>query len=171
MKILSWLWKAIGPRRIGLVVMCVYAAWLVFFYHYHWVDGINLLIHQAGHLFFALLGGRESAVGVAGGPFLQLAIPVALALRLWRRGESVPAAVCGLWSAESLMYTAEYLADANRLALPLVGGHAHDWRLLLERAGALESAEEIGLALHILASLAAAGAVWRTIRLESDSGG
>ncbi len=165
MKILSYLWKTIGPRRVGLVVMCVYTAWLVLFYSYHWVDGINLLIHEAGHVVFSLFG---ETLGVLAGPVLQLAVPFFITFRLWRRGESVPAAVCALWSAESLMYTAEYMADANRLALPLIGGHPHDWRLLLERAGALESAEEIGLALHLLASAAAVAAVWWTIRLESE---
>ena len=164
MKILSYLWKTVGPRRVGLVVMCVYAAWLVFFYRYHWVDGINLLIHEAGHLVFSLFG---ETLGVLAGPLLQLAVPLYITFRLWRRGEAVPAAVSALWSAESLMYTAEYMADANRLALPLIGGHPHDWRLLLDRAGALESAEEIGLALHLLASAAALGAVWWTIRHEN----
>lgn len=166
MKILSYLWKTIGPRRVALVVMCVYAAWLVLFYRYHWVDGINLLIHEAGHLVFSLFG---ETLGVLAGPALQLAVPCFIAFRLWRRGEAVPAAVSALWSAESLMYTAEYMADANRLALPLIGGHPHDWRMLLDRAGALESAEEIGLALHVLASAAALGAVWWTIRHESGA--
>jgi len=165
-KILSYLWKTVGPRRVGLVVMCVYAAWLVFFYRYHWVDGINLLIHEAGHLVFSLFG---ETLGVLAGPALQLAVPFYITFRLWRRGEAVPAAVSALWSAESLMYTAEYMADANRLALPLIGGHPHDWRLLLDRAGALESAEEIGFALHVLASAAALGAVWWTIRQESEA--
>ena len=67
------------------------------------------------------------------------------------------------------MYTAEYMADANRLALPLIGDHRHDWRQRLERAGALDSAEEIGLTLHLLASAAALGAVWWTICLEANS--
>lgn len=165
MKILSWLWKTLGPRRVGLVVMCVYAAWLVFFYRYHWVDGINLLTHEAGHVIFSLFG---ETVGLLAGPALQLAVPFYITFLLWRRGESVPAAVSALWSAESLMYTAEYLADANRRALPLTGDHPHDWHLLLDRAGALGSAEEIGLALHLIASAAAIAAVWWTIRLESS---
>ena len=172
MKILSYLWKAIGPRRVGLVVMCVYAAWLVLFYRYHWVDGINRLVHEVGHVVcspLARISAGGQTLAVLAGPLLQLAVPFYITFRLWRRGEGIPAAVCALWSAESLMYTAEYMADANRLALPLIGGHPHDWRTLLERAGALESAEEMGLALHLLASAAAVGIVWRTIRLEARS--
>lgn len=166
MKILSWIWKTIGPRRVGLVVMCVYAAWLVFFYRYHWVDGINLLIHQAGHVVFSVFGDTPALLA---GPVLQLAVPLFITYRLWRRGESLAAAVAALWSAESLMYTAEYMADANRLALPLTPGHPHDWHLLLDRAGLLASAEEIGLALHLVASVAAAAIVWHAIRLEARS--
>ena len=170
MKILSWLWKTIGPRRVGLVVMCVYAAWLVFFYRYHWVDGINLLIHEAGHIIFsplAWLGGTGETLGLLAGPVLQLAVPLFVAYRLWRRGESLPASVAALWSAESLMYTAEYMADANRLVLPLTSDHPHDWHLLLDRAGLLGSAEQLGLALHLLASAAVAAIVWHTVRLET----
>ncbi|WP_419163480.1 hypothetical protein [Candidatus Palauibacter sp.] len=87
-----------------------------------------------------------------GGPFLQLAVPFFITFRLWRRGEAVPAAVGVLWSAESV-----------------IGDHRHDWRQRLERAGALDSAEEIGLTLHLLASAAALGAVWWTICLEANS--
>ena len=168
----------------------MYAAWLVFFYRYHWVDGINLLIHEAGHLIFSplarLSGGGEIPVGlgaapagpsetvpglgetltVLGGPLLQLAVPLFITHRLWRRGESTPAAVAALWSAESLMHTAEYMSDANRLALPPLGAHPNDWTLLLHRAGALDAAEEIGLALHLLASAAIAAIVWHTLRHE-----
>ena len=171
MKVLSWIWKMIGPRRVGLVAMCVYAAWLVFFYRYHWVDGINLLIHEAGRLVFSPLarvstGGETLAV--LAGPLLQIAVPLYITYRLWRRGESTPAAVSALWSAESLMYAAESMADANRLPLPVIGDHSNDWRLLLDRAGALESAEQIALALHLLASAAAVAATWWAIRLEAE---
>ncbi len=171
MKILSWVWKTIGPRRVGLVVMCVYAAWLVFFYRYHWVDGINLLIHEAGRVVFsplARLSAGGETLAVLAGPALQLAVPLYITFRLWRRGEAIPAAVGALWSAESLMYAAESMADANRLALPVIGDHSNNWRLLLDRAGAVESAEQIGLALHLLASIVAVAAVWRTIRLEAE---
>ena len=68
------------------------------------------------------------------------------------------------------MYTAEYMADANQVALPPIGDHANDWHWLLDRAGALGSAEEIGLVLHLLASIATVSAAWWMIRLEVAAG-
>lgn len=72
-------------------------------------------------------------------------------------------------ASESLMHTGEYMADANALALPLVDGHLHDWRWLFERAGVLPAAEEIGLAVHVLASLAALTAVWLGARVTMSA--
>ena len=57
----------------------------------------------------------------------------------------------GVWFAESLMNTARYLGDAQAMALPLVGGHIHDWNWLLSRWGVLSSCESIATALHVFA--------------------
>ena len=166
MKILTWILKTLGPRRIALCFMAVYAFWLVVAYRYHFVDNVNLLIHEAGHLVFSPFG---ETLGMLGGTVLQLFFPLAFVGYFWKRTQRFEAAVCGLWSAESFMYTAEYMADANALALPLVGGHIHDWRWFFERRGVLESAEEIGLALHVIASLAAIVIVWAAARAETAS--
>lgn len=165
MKILRWILKSVGPRRIGLVLMGVYAAWLVLLYRYHFIDNINLLIHEAGHLLLGFFGELPSMLG---GTVLQLAFPVAFVVHFWRRRQRLEAAVCSLWSAESLMYTAVYMGDANRLELPLIGGHIHDWRWMFERAGVLDSAEEIALAVRAAASMLAVAAVWYAVRLETS---
>jgi hypothetical protein len=95
---------------------------------------------------------------VLGGTIGQLFFPSALALRFARRGERFEAAVCVLWLGESLMYAAAYLGDAKAQALPLVGGHIHDWAFLLARAGLLEQSTAISRALHLAASLVVTGA-------------
>lgn len=168
MKILRWILKTIGPRRVGLVLMGVYAAWLVLLYRYHFIDNINLLIHEAGHLVSAPFG---EVLGMLGGTILQLGFPLAFVAYFWRRAQRFEAAVCGLWSAESLMYTAEYMSDANARVLPLVGGHLHDWRWLFERQGVLDAAEEIGLTVHVIASVAAIAIVWGATRAEIRGSG
>jgi hypothetical protein len=146
-----------GLRRIVVVALAVYVAWLAFGYRYHFLDGVNLLIHEAGHVVFSPLG---QTISVAGGTILQLLFPLAFVAHFWRRGQQFGAAVCGVWASESLMYTARYLGDAQAQELPLIGGHIHDWNYLLGQAGLLESASGLGTGLHILASLAAISFVW-----------
>lgn len=153
--------RARRGRVLLVIALAIYVAWLVVAYRYHFLDGVNLLVHEAGHLFFTPLGRTAHMLG---GTLLQLAVPAGFVFSFAARGQRFEAAVCGVWAAESLMYTGEYMADANALALPLVGGHLHDWRWLFERAGVLPAAEEIGLAVHVLAGLAAITAVWLAAR-------
>ena len=130
-------------------------AWLVFGYEYHFIDGVNLAFHEAGHLFFSFFG---QTIQFLGGTIGQLFFPAACCVHFIRREQSVEAAICCIWFAESLMYTARYLADAQALALPLVGGQIHDWNWLLSRAGLLGHCETIGTLLHVLASMVAIAA-------------
>lgn len=146
-----------GPRRIIVLALGGYVAWLAFGYRYHFLDGVNLLIHEAGHVVFGSMG---QTMAVVGGTILQLVFPLAFAYYFWRRGRRFEAAVCGVWASESLMYTARYLGDARAQDLPLIGGHIHDWNYLLGQAGLLERAEVLGMSLHMVASLVAIVCVW-----------
>ena len=148
-------------RTAVVALLAVYVCWLVVAYRYHFLDGVNLLVYEAGHLVLAPFGQTLSMLG---GTLLQLAFPLAFVVYFARRAQRFEAAVCGVWAAESGMYTATYMADANALALPLVGGHLHDWRWLFQRAGILDAAEEIGIGVHALASLGAIVAVWAAAR-------
>ena len=49
--------------------------WLVFDYEYHFLDGVNLAFHEAGHLFFAFFG---QTLQFLGGTLGQLLFPLAL---------------------------------------------------------------------------------------------
>ncbi len=142
-------------------LLAVYVVWLAFAYRYHFIDGVNLLVHEAGHVLFGFFG---EVLGTLGGTLLQLLFPIAFVVYFARWGQRFEAAVCGVWAAESGMYTAEYIADAQLQALPLVGGHIHDWHWLLSRAGILGWCEEIGLGLHLLSSLVAITCVWLVAR-------
>ncbi len=149
-------WKT-GLRRAVAGALGLYVVWLMFGYRYHFVDGVNLLIHEAGHVVFSPLG---ETMAVAGGTILQLAFPLAFVVYFFSRFQKYEAAICGVWASESLMYTATYMGDARAQELPLVGGHLHDWNYLLGRAGLLERAEGLGTLIHVIASLAAIVCVW-----------
>jgi hypothetical protein len=145
-------------KRLLVLAAVPYVAWLVFAYEYHFLDGVNLAFHEAGHLFFSFFG---RTLQLLGGTLGQLFFPVACCVHFLRGRQDVEAALCGVWFAESLMYAATYMADARAQALPLVGGHIHDWHWLLSRAGLLSHSETLGSLLHGVASgLAIAALAW-----------
>lgn len=145
-----------SPATLGrwglLAVLVPYVLWLIFAYRYHFLDGVNLLLHEAGHVIFMVFGQTAHFLG---GTLGQLLFPVGFVAYFLRRGQRFEAIVVGIWFTESLMYTAEYISDARAMALPLVGGHIHDWNWLLARWGVLRHAETIGGSVHAAASIAA----------------
>ncbi|GJM23127.1 MAG: hypothetical protein DHS20C15_30420 [Planctomycetota bacterium] len=146
-------------RLLASVALLTYSAWLMAAYDFHFLDHVNLAIHEAGHMVFSSFGNTLHALG---GTILQLAAPLAFAINFVLRGRRFDAWVCVFWFGESLMYTAWYLADAYLMALPLVGGERHDWNFLLSRWGLVAEAQTIGGVLHWIAGgitlLAALGA-------------
>lgn len=100
------------------------------------LDGVDLAIHEAGHLVFAPFG---EWMGFLGGTLLQLVLPIAFTARFFRRGEPFAASVCMWWLAQNCWNISVYIGDARTQELPLVGGGEHDWTYLLGDAGLLES--------------------------------
>jgi hypothetical protein len=139
-------------QRALVVALVPYVLWLTFGYHYHFLDGANLLFHEGGHVVFFMFG---QTLYMLGGTIGQLFFPAACAFHLYRQGRVFEAWICGLWLCESTMYMAEYLGDAKAMALPLVGGDTHDWNWLLGRVGLVDWCRPISFAIHALASLGA----------------
>ncbi|MAG33676.1 MAG: hypothetical protein CL908_22590 [Deltaproteobacteria bacterium] len=149
-------------KRTFLVIVLAYVGWLAFAYEYHFLDGVNLLFHEAGHLFLSFLG---PTLHFLGGTIGQLFFPVACAVHFLQAGKHFEAWLMGVWLAESLMNTARYLGDAEAQSLPLIGGHIHDWNWLLTRWGVLSSCESIAISLHLSAvglAVACVFAAWRS---------
>ena len=143
-------------QRIAVLALLPYALWLIYAYEYHFLDGVNLALHEGGHLVFAFFG---QTLHVLGGTLVQLFFPAACLFHFAQRGERFEASLMALWLAESAMYTARYLGDARAQQLPLVGGHIHDFHWLLSHVGLLEWCEQISRVLHGGASLLALGAL------------
>jgi hypothetical protein len=145
---------ALTARWGLLALMLPYVTWLVFAYEYHFLDGANLLLHEGGHVLFSLFGDTAQALG---GTFGQLLFPIAFVAYFAHRGQRFEAFVVGVWLSESVMNVARYLGDAKIQALPLVGGHIHDWNWLLTRWGRLDDAAGLGRDVHVLGSFLAVG--------------
>lgn len=135
---------------------------------YRWLDSLDLAIHETGHLVFAF-GGET--LHLLGGTLMQLIVPVAFVVALWRTGDRHGATVPLWWVGQNCWNISVYIRDARTQALPLVGGGEHDWALLLDQWGWLERDQGIGGAVYfvgVLLYLTAVVAGWRLLWPPSD---
>ena len=105
------------------------------------LDYVNLLIHEAGHMFFSWAG---YTMMILGGTLGELLVPLLCsAYFAWQR-ETIGAAFCSFWFFENFPYIGTYMADARAEALPLVGSGEHDWNILFGQWGLLSQDRAIG---------------------------
>jgi hypothetical protein len=133
------------------------------------MDGVFVPIHEGGHLIFRVFG---EFLCVAGGTFMQLCVPFALACSFaWRR-EAQGVAFCLFFMFEQFFPIATYMADARRLDLPLLTvGDAeyviHDWEYLFGRFHVLQYDTTIASAMRTMGWLGMLGVclwlVWRGV--------
>ncbi|HLV95173.1 MAG TPA: hypothetical protein VKS44_08265 [Candidatus Acidoferrales bacterium] len=126
-------------------------AWLLFYglFLYQAARGTGLLllmdtvfvpIHEGGHLLFHYFG---TTIGVAGGTFLQLFVPFALAAYFVYYRETQAVAFCTFFFFEHFLPIATYMADARAQQLPLltVGDSSyviHDWNYMFTKLDILQ---------------------------------
>lgn len=135
-------------KLIFSLALLPYALWLMIDYQYHFIDGANLLIHEAGHFLFNFFGNHF--LMIAGGTIFQLAVPVMFAVHLYLDRDRYGSGLCIFWTGESLIYCAVYVGDALAHKLPLWGGGKHDWSYMLEKVGLLAWCREISMFVHIV---------------------
>ena len=112
---------------------------------FHVLDRVNLIAHEAGHLFFGWFG---EFIMVLGGTIGQLFVPAALTGYFYLRREFFSAAVTFFWVGQNFLNISVYAKDAQAMALPLVsigGGDAvHDWHYILTKVGLLRWDQAVG---------------------------
>lgn len=125
---------------------------------WHLIDGVNLLIHEAGHVVFRPLG---EFLMIAGGSLLQVIIPAAFVVYFLRHEKPYSAALLLFWVGESLLNVSVYAGDALAMQLPLLGGQdsIHDWNYLLSRMGWLAAAPKIAGLIRLVGTLVIVGGV------------
>lgn len=113
---------------------------------WHFLDNVNLPIHETGHLVFAWGGEMFTALG---GTLFQLILPLLFAWSFHRRGDATGTGAMLWWAGQNCLYIARYIADAPVQELPLVGGGEHDWAFLLANWGVLHRADAIARAVRL----------------------
>ncbi len=131
------------PKLIFACVAGLYFLWCAWNpYEWHLIDGVNLLIHEAGHLFFRPLG---EFMMIAGGSLFQVIMPAIFVGYFVRQKNYYSAAMVLFWVGESILNVSVYAGDSLALQLPLLGGEdsIHDWNYMLGQMGMLKSTPKI----------------------------
>lgn len=110
---------------------------------YTWIDNVDLIIHEAGHLFFFFFG---KFIYTLGGTLMQLIIPGILVHYFHRHEYRTGTQVSLLWMGQNFVNISVYAADARARRLPLLGGKSvyHDWNYMLDKLGLLQYDAEVG---------------------------
>lgn len=96
---------------------------------------IDLVFHEAGHVFFLFFG---SLIHALGGTLMQIIIPTTLAGYFILRREFYSASVLTWWLGENFVNISVYIKDARARQLNLIGGGGHDWAYILGKLNLLE---------------------------------
>lgn len=115
----------------------------------HFIDAVNLVIHEAGHSVFAFFG---TFIHIAGGTIMQLLVPALFVGYFWHRHDYYAAGMVLYWVGQNLMNISVYARDAMIMQLPLLGGDSvgHDWNNMLSMVNLLPQAEVFAQTILIL---------------------
>ncbi len=131
------------------------------------IDGVNLVIHEAGHLVFRPFG---EFIAIAGGSLFQVIVPTVFAGYFYFNHKPYSCALVLFWAGESLLNVSVYAADSVAMQLPLLGGDnsIHDWNYMLDHLGLLRQTAGIAFFIRALGTLtiifAAAWAIYSALR-------
>jgi hypothetical protein len=110
---------------------------------YGLIDNADLVIHEAGHIFFFFFG---RFICSAGGTLMQILLPSLIAWYFLKNNYRTGLQFSLLWLGQNFIYISVYAADAVVKRLPLLGGNkaGHDWAYMLGELNLLSYAEETG---------------------------
>ena len=149
------------PKKIITVLFAIYAVWcLIHPADWHFIDTVNLFIHEGGHFVFMPFG---MFLYILGGSLMQILMPFLFVIYFYYQQQYASSAVCLFWMGESVLNVAVYAGDAVRMQLSLLFGDdsIHDWNWLLIYTGQLHHTIGIAFAIKLIGLLlVTASIVW-----------
>ncbi len=142
--------KFINPFKIILVIII---SWYMYYYtntisEWHFIDNVNLIFHEAGHIVFIMFG---DLIRTLGGGLMQIIIPSVFSFYFFKNKNNFSASLLLFWLGQNLLNISVYAGDAINMDLPLLGGDNvyHDWNHLLSSINMLNYTEQIASFLYI----------------------
>lgn len=131
------------------ILLAGHAASQLFSREMWWFIGnVNLIFHEAGHMFLMFFG---ELLMYCGGWLFELGIPLFVTLYFAWKQQFFSAAVTSWWLVTAALSISIYASDARERALPLLGGDSigHDWYNILSRLGLLRYDDTVGYGFWI----------------------
>ena len=133
------------------------------------IDQVNLIVHESGHLLFGWVG---RTLGLWGGTLMELTVPAALAIYFALHRQTAGTAFAAFFFFENFLYISVYMADARAQVLPLVtvgdpemGGH--DWFNIFAPLGLLRYDRSIAAVVRAVGWLGMLGTIgWLVFRFR-----
>jgi hypothetical protein len=119
------------------IILPIAVYWILNRGQYGLIDNADLVIHEAGHLFFMFFG---KFIYTLGGTLMQIILPSLIAFTFFRNNYRTGVQFALLWLGQNFINISVYAADAQARKLPLLGGNKvyHDWHYILGELGILE---------------------------------
>jgi hypothetical protein len=134
-------------KLVAAIIISLYFLWCAYDpFTWKLIDGVDLLIHEAGHPLFGIFG---EFIGVAGGSLMQVIVPLVFFGYFVYYKKYYSAAFILFWVGQSTLNVFVYANDAVVMELPLLSGSTgseggfHDWNYLLDTTGLLGSTTKI----------------------------
>jgi hypothetical protein len=141
------------PKLVVAAIASLYFLWCAYDpYQWHLIDGVNLVIHEAGHLVFSPFG---EFMMIAGGSLFQVIMPALFVGYFLYHRKYYSAALVLFWVGESILNVSVYAGDSVALQLPLLGGQdsVHDWNYLLSSLNLLSATATIAAVIRLLGTI------------------
>jgi len=121
----------------SLIIFPIALYWTLNRGEYGLIDNLNLVIHEAGHLFFKFFG---KFIYTLGGTMMQIILPSLIVWTFLKNNYRTGVQFSLLWLGQNFINISVYAADAQARKLPLLGGKKvyHDWHYMLTELGILE---------------------------------
>jgi hypothetical protein len=141
-----------GNKLNSKFVAAVFASAYCFYYAnststWHFIDNIDLVIHEAGHAIFAFFG---DFIHVLMGSGFQTLFPAVFVGYFALKKAWYSASIVLMWVGINLVNVSVYAGDAQRMQLPLLGNGEHDWNWIFSQLGVLQYTDSIASMIYLL---------------------
>lgn len=116
---------------------------------WHFIDNVDLIIHEAGHWIFIFFG---QFISILGGSLTQVLIPIIFVSYFFLKKDYFSTSLLSMWVGYNIVNVAVYMSDSVKMNLPLLGGESsiHDWNYIFSALNILNQSSWIASIINAL---------------------